>query len=85
MCECYLTLSVKVSYNGSTSIYITCAEEEIVYQKYNCPSYFYTSNSIIGPLDKVRLYACGMIIRVIIFDKSIQDQEKIKFARMTHT
>jgi hypothetical protein len=26
-----------------------------------------------------------MIMRLIIFDKFVQDQEKIKFARMTHT
>jgi hypothetical protein len=84
MCECYLTLSVKGSYNGSTSVYITCVEEEVIYQKYYCPSYFYTSNNITGPLDRVRLSACGMIIRVIIFDKSVQDQKNIKFARMTH-
>jgi hypothetical protein len=38
---------------------------------------FYTSNSIIGPADRVRLYACGMIIRVIIFDKSAQERKKL--------
>jgi hypothetical protein len=85
MCECYLTLSVKDSYNGSTSVYITCAEEEIVYQKYYCPLYFYMSNSITGPPNKVRLSTCGMIIRVIIFNKSVQYQENIKFAWMTYT
>jgi hypothetical protein len=77
-------LSVKGIYNGNTSVYIIYAEEEIVYQKYYCPSYFYTSNSITGPPDKVRLSACGMIIKVIIFDKSVQDQEKIKFAWIKH-
>jgi hypothetical protein len=85
MCECYLTLFVKDSYNGSTSVYKTCVEEEIVYQKYYCPSYFYTSNNITGPLDRVKLSTYGMIIRVIIFDKFVQDQEKIMFTRMTHT
>jgi hypothetical protein len=78
-------MSVKGSYNDSTSVYITCYEEEMVYQKYYCPSYFYTSNSITGPPNKIRLSARGMIIKVIIFDKSIQDQEKIKFVRITHT
>jgi hypothetical protein len=56
----------------------------MVYQKYYYPSYFYTSNSIIGPPDRVRLSACSIIIRVIIFDKYVKDQENIKFARMTH-
>jgi hypothetical protein len=85
MCECYITLSVKGSYNGSTSVYITCVEEEMVYQKYYCPSYFYTSNSITGLLDRERLFVCGMIIKIIIFDNFVQDKKKIKFARMTHT
>jgi hypothetical protein len=76
MCECYLTLSIKGSYNGNISVYITCAEEEIVYQKNYCPSYFYASNSITEPLDRVKLSTCGMIIRVIIFNKFVQDQEK---------
>jgi hypothetical protein len=57
----------------------------MVYRKYYCPSYLYTSYSITGPLDRVRLSACSIIIRVIIFDKSAQVQEKITFARMTHT
>ena len=68
MCDCYLTLSVKGSYNGSTSVYITYVEEEMVYQKYYCPSYFYTSYSITGPLDKVGLSVHGMIKELIIFD-----------------
>jgi hypothetical protein len=84
MCECYLTISVKDSYNGSTSVYITCAEEEMIYQKYYCLSYFYTSNSITGPPDRVRLSTYSIIIRVIIFDKSVQGRENIKFTRMTH-
>jgi uncharacterized tellurite resistance protein B-like protein len=57
----------------------------MVYQKYYRPSYFYTSNSITELLDRVRLSAYGMIIRVIIFDKSVQDQENIKFTMMTQT
>jgi hypothetical protein len=84
MCECYLTLSIKGSYNSSTLVYITYTEEEMVYQKYYCPSYFYTSNNITRILDRVKLSTCGTIIRVIIFDKSVQDQRNIKFARMTH-
>jgi hypothetical protein len=56
----------------------------MVCQRYYCPSSFYTSYSITGPLDRVRLSASSIIIRVIIFDNT-QDQEKIKFTRMTHT
>jgi hypothetical protein len=66
-------LFVKNSYNGTTSLYIICAEEEMIYQNYYCPLYSYTSNSITGPSDRVRLSTYGMIIRVIIFDKSVQD------------
>ena len=77
MSECCLTLSVKSSYNGSTSVYITYAEEEMVYQKYYCLSYFYTSNSITGPLGKVRLSACGMITRVIIFDNLLKIKKRL--------
>ena len=57
----------------------------MVYQKYYCPSYLYTSYNITGPLDRVRLSASGIITRVIIFDNMLKIQEKIKFARMTHT
>ena len=77
MCDCYLTLSVKGSYNGSTSVYITYAEEEMVYQKYYCPSYFCTSYSITGPLGRVRLFACGMITRVIIFDNLLKINKRL--------
>ena len=60
------------------------AEVVMVYQKYYCPSYLYTSYSITGPLDRVRLSASGIITRVIIFDNLLKIQEKIKLARMTH-
>jgi hypothetical protein len=68
MCDFYQMLSVKCDYKGSSSVYIIYAEEEIVCQKYYCPSYLYTNYSITGPLDIVRLSASGIIIRVIIFD-----------------
>ena len=77
MCDCYPTLSVKSGYNGSSSIYITYAEEEMIYQKYYCPSYFCMSNSINGPLDKVRLSASGMITRVIIFDNLLKIKKRL--------
>ena len=77
MCDCYLTLSVKGGHNGSFSVYITYAEEEMVYQKYYCPSYFYTSNSITGPLDRVRLSASGIITRVIIFDNLLKIKKRL--------
>jgi hypothetical protein len=49
MYVCYLTLSVKDSYNDSTLVYITCAEEEMVYQEYYYPSYLYMSNNFTAP------------------------------------
>jgi hypothetical protein len=58
----------------------------MIYQKnIIVPRIFYTSNNITGPPDRVILSTYGMIMRLIIFDKFVQDQEKIKFARMTHT
>jgi hypothetical protein len=48
VCDFYQTLSVKGGYKGSSSVYITYAEEEMVCQKYYCPSYFYTSYNITG-------------------------------------
>jgi hypothetical protein len=68
----YQTLSVKGGYKGSSSIYITYANEEMVCQKYYYPSYLYTSYNIIGPLDRVRLSANDIIIRVIIFDNLLR-------------
>jgi hypothetical protein len=62
LCDFYQTLSVKDDYKGSSSVYITYAEEEMVCQKYYCPSYLYTSYSITGPLDIVRLSTSGIII-----------------------
>jgi hypothetical protein len=62
VCDFYQTLSVKDDYKGSSSVYITYAEKEMVCQKYYCPSYLYTSYNIIGPLDRVRLSASGIII-----------------------
>jgi hypothetical protein len=37
VCDFYQTLSVKGDYKGSSSVYITYAEEEIFCQKYYCP------------------------------------------------
>jgi hypothetical protein len=67
-CDFYQTLSVKGGYKGSSSIYITYAEEEMVCQKYYYPSYLYTSYNITRALDRVRLSASGIIIWVIIFN-----------------
>jgi glutathionylspermidine synthase len=64
----YQTMSVKCDYKGSSSVYITYAEKEMVYQKYYCLSYLYMSYSITGSLDRVRLSTSGIIIRVIVFD-----------------
>jgi hypothetical protein len=85
MCDFYQILSVKGGYKGSSLIYITYAEEEMVCQKYYYPSFFYTSYSITGPLDWVRLSTSGIITRVIIFDNLLRIKKKIKFTSMTHT
>jgi hypothetical protein len=72
MCDFYQMLSVKYGYKGRSSVYITYAEEEMVCQKYYCPSYLYTSYSIIGSLDRVRLSASSIITRVIIFENLLK-------------
>jgi glutathionylspermidine synthase len=72
VCDFYQTLSVKSDYKGSFLIYKTYAEEEMVCQKYYCPSYFYTSYSITGSFDRVRLSVSGIITRVIIFDNLLR-------------
>lgn len=77
VCDFYQTLSVKGGYKGSSSVYITYAEEEMVCQKYYCPSYFYTSYSITGPLDRVRLSASSIITRVIIFDILLRIKKRL--------
>jgi hypothetical protein len=77
VCDFYQTLSVKCGYKSSSSVYITYAEEEMVCQKYYCPSYFYTSYSITGPLDRVRLSTSSIIIRVIIFNNYSGLRKKI--------
>ena len=77
VCDFYQTLSVKGGYKGSSSIYITYAEEEMVCQKYYYPSYFYTSYSITGPLDRVRLSASSIITRVIIFDNLLRIKKRL--------
>jgi hypothetical protein len=77
VCDFYQTLSVKCGYKGSSSVYITYAEEEMVCQKYYYPSYFYTSYNITGPLDRVRLSASSIIIRVIIFDNLLRNKKKL--------
>jgi hypothetical protein len=77
VCDFYQTLSVKGGYKGSSSVYITYIDEEIVCQKYYCLSYLYTSYSIIGPLDRVKLSANGIIIWVIIFDNLLRIKKKL--------
>jgi hypothetical protein len=72
VCDFYQTLSVKGDYKGSSSVYITYAEEEMICQKYYCPSYLYTSHSITESLDRVRLSASVIIIWVIIFDNLLR-------------
>ena len=52
-------------------------EVVMVYQKYYCPSYLYTSYSITGPLDRVRLSASGIITRVIIFDNLLKIKKRL--------
>ena len=52
-------------------------EVVMIYQKYYCPSYLYTSYSITGPLDRVRLSACGIITRVIIFDNLLKNKKRL--------
>jgi hypothetical protein len=81
VCDFYQTLSVKDGYKGSSSVYITYAEEEIIYQKYYCPSCLYTSYNITGPLDRVRLSASSIITRVIIFDNLLRIKKKLSLQR----
>jgi hypothetical protein len=76
VCDFYQTLSVKDGYKCISSVYITYAEEEMVCQKYYCPSYLYTSYIIIGPLDRVRLSSSDIIIWVIIFDNLLKIKKK---------
>jgi hypothetical protein len=76
-CDFYQTLSVKDGYKGSSSVYITYAEEEMACQKYYCHSYLYTSYSITGPLNRVRLSAGSIITRVIIFDNLLRIKKKL--------
>jgi hypothetical protein len=77
VCDFYQTLFVKGGYKGNSSVYIIYAEEEIVCQKYYCPSYLYTSYSITGPLDRVRLSASNIITRVIIFDNLFRIKKRL--------
>jgi hypothetical protein len=77
VCHFYQTLSVKGGYKYSFSVYITYAEEEMVCQKYYYPLYLYTSYSITGPLDRVRLSASSIITREIIFDNLLRIKKKI--------
>jgi hypothetical protein len=77
VCDFYQTLSVKGGYTSRFSVYITYTEEEMVYQKYCCLSYFYTSYSITEPLDRVRLSASSIIIRVIIFDNLLRIKKRL--------
>jgi hypothetical protein len=67
VCDFYQTFSVKCGYKGSSSVYITYAEEEMVCQKYYCPSY----------LSRVRLSASGIIIWEIIFDNLLRIKKRL--------
>ena len=49
----------------------------MVYQKYYCPSYLYTSYGITGPLDRVGLSASSIITRVIIFDNLLKIEKRL--------
>jgi hypothetical protein len=75
VCVFYQILSVKGGYKGSSSVYVINAEEEMICQKYHYSSYLYTSYSITGPLDRIRLSASGIIIRVIIFDNLLRTKK----------
>jgi hypothetical protein len=77
VCDFYQTLSVKGGYKGSSSVYITYAEEEMICQKHYCPSYLYASYSITGPLDRVRLSASSIITRVIIIDNLLRIKKRL--------
>jgi hypothetical protein len=77
LCDFYQMLSVKGDYKGSSSVYITYAEEGMVCQNYYCPLYLYTSYSITGPLDRVRLTVSGIIIWVIIFDNLLRIKKRL--------
>jgi hypothetical protein len=76
-CDFYQTLSVKGGYKGSSSVYITYAEEEMVCQKYYCPLYLYTSYSITESLDRVKLSASDIIIWIIIFDNLFRIKKRL--------
>jgi hypothetical protein len=54
VCDFYQTLSVKGGYKGNSLVYITYTEEEMVCQKYYCPSYFYTRVIIFDNLLKIK-------------------------------
>jgi hypothetical protein len=77
VCDFYQTLSVKGGYKGSSSVYITYAKEEMVCQNYYCPTYLYTSYSITGSLDRVRLSTSSIITRVIIFDNLLRIKKRL--------
>jgi 5-methylcytosine-specific restriction endonuclease McrBC regulatory subunit McrC len=76
VCDFYQMLSVKCGYKGSSSVYIIYAEEETVCQKIIIPR-ISTSYSIIGSLDRVRLFVSSIIIWVIIFDNLLRIKKKL--------
>jgi hypothetical protein len=73
----YQTLSIKYGYKGSSSVYITYAEEEMICQKYYYPSYLYTSYSITGLLDSVKVSASSIIRKVIIYDNLLKNKKRL--------
>ena len=59
--KCYLTLSVKGSYNGNISVHMTCAEEEMLTKTTIVPRIIIRVIVTLGPLDRVGLSVNGMI------------------------
>jgi hypothetical protein len=73
VCDFLSNAVCKRGYKGNSSVYITYAKEEMVCQKYYCLSYIYTSYSITGPLDRVRLSASD----IIIFDNLLRIKKRL--------
>jgi len=61
--KCYQTLYEKSSYKGNISVYMTCAEEEMLTKSTIVPRIIIRVIVTLGPLIGVGLYACSMINR----------------------
>ena len=59
--KCYLTLSVKGSYNGNISVHMTCVEEEMLTKTTIVPRIIILVIVTLGPLYKLGLSVHGMI------------------------